>query len=298
MNWIVLKRSKILVKGKKSKLNLKGIQEEHKAFLHNLLTNDINNLADKKFNYNFMLDSKGSPLLDFFVYNDENKFIIDTDQNPNELIEKFNKLKLSLQVFFEILDYKHLYIFGDDSKKILSNLGLPTPEKFSFEKTDKFYIANNPLRLGVSGFDLFGNIDEIVEKLDKNLQINENDFEDLRIKNCIPKIGKELKENILPLETNIWKYAISLNKGCYVGQEAIARVYYRGKPPRVMAKFSFSKNVKEGEKITFDEKPVGTITSITKDGHEGIGFILRSKVWEGKDYNGIILLKTCEELNV
>lgn len=297
MNWILLNRYKILVKGKKSKLNLKGIQEEHKAFLHNLLTNDINNLPDKKFNYNFMLDSKGSVLLDFFVYNDENTFILDTDQKPEILIDKFNKLKLSLQVFFEVFSSKHLYIFGDKSDEILENVGLEIPEKFNFIKTEKFYIANNPLRLGLTGFDIFGNIDEIIEKIDKNAEVKQEYFENLRIRNCIVKVGKELKENILPLETNIWRYAINLNKGCYVGQEAIARVYYRGKTPRVMAKFSFNKEIKEGDKIILDEKPVGVITSITYDGKEGLGFILRSKAEEGKNYNGIILLKTCEELN-
>ncbi len=203
MNWVLLNRFKILLKGKKSKLNLKGIQEEHKAFLHNLLTNDINNLPDKRFNYNLMLDAKGSPLLDFFVYNDGNTFILDTDQEPSKLIERFNKIKLSLQVFFDILEYKHIYIFGEKVEESLSILGIQTPERFSFLKTDKFYVANNPLRLGVAGYDIFGNIDEIIEKLDKNLQVSQEDFEDIRTKNCIPKIGKELKENILPLETNI-----------------------------------------------------------------------------------------------
>ncbi|MGC8941255.1 MAG: YgfZ/GcvT domain-containing protein [Sulfurihydrogenibium sp.] len=298
MNWIILNRFKILVKGKKSKLGLKGIQEEHKAFLQNLLSNDVANLPDKNFNYNLMLDAKGSPILDFFVYNDENTYILDTDQEPSQIIEKLNKLKLSLQVFFEALDSKHIYIFGQDSEKFLTDLGFPIPENFSFVKLDGLYVAKNPLRLGISGYDIFGNIDSILEKLDKTLEISPEEYEDLRVKNCIPKIGKELKENILPLETNIWKYAISLNKGCYVGQEAVARVYYRGKPPRVMAKFQFDKEVNEGDKITLEGKPIGTITSLTKDKKEGIGFILRAKVEEGKNFDGIILVKTCEELNV
>ncbi|HEV08840.1 MAG TPA: folate-binding protein, partial [Sulfurihydrogenibium azorense] len=127
MNWIILNRFKILVKGKKSKLGLKGIHEEHKAFLQNLLSNDVANLPDKKFNYNLMLDAKGSPILDFFVYNDENTYILDTDQEPSQIIEKLNKLKLSLQVFFEALDSKHIYIFGQDSEKFLTDLGFPIP---------------------------------------------------------------------------------------------------------------------------------------------------------------------------
>ena len=171
-------------------------------------------------------------------------------------------------------------------------------EKFSFAKNNGYYIANNPLRLGMNGYDIFGDIESVLNLLNPKDEISQQDFEDLRIKNCIPKVKKELKENILPLETNIWKYAISLNKGCYVGQEAIARVYYRGKPPRVMAKFLINKNIKEEDKIVFEGKNIGIITSITSDGKTGLGFILRVKAQEGKDYDGIILEKVCEELNV
>ncbi|MFN3787854.1 YgfZ/GcvT domain-containing protein [Sulfurihydrogenibium azorense] len=296
MNWISLNRHKILVKGKKSKLNLKGVNEEHKAFLHNILSNDIINLQNGRFNYNLMLDSKGSPLTDFFVYNDENVYILDTEEDPYQTIEKLNKLKLSLQVNFEILPSRHLYIFGENVESFIKSMGLNL-EKFSFAKSHKYFVANNPLRLGVKGYDIFGDIENILDLLNPQDEISLQDFEDLRIKNCIPKIKKELKENILPLETNIWKYAISLNKGCYIGQEAVARVYYRGKPPRVMAKFLINKDIKEEDKIIFEGKSIGIMTSITTDGKTGLGFILRAKAQEGKDYDGIILEKVCEELN-
>ncbi|RMD46624.1 MAG: folate-binding protein, partial [Aquificota bacterium] len=69
MKWLKLKRSKIKVFGKKSKLVIKGIAEEHKAFLHNLFTNDINGLKPYHFNYNLRLNGKGYPIQDFFVFN-------------------------------------------------------------------------------------------------------------------------------------------------------------------------------------------------------------------------------------
>ena len=92
------------------------------------------------------------------------------------------------------------------------------------------------------------------------------------------------------------KYAISLTKGCYVGQEAIARVHYRGRPARTLALFE-GEELSEGQVIKSGEKKVGIITSVSPKGHVALGYILRSSLQAPlslEDGREIKLIKTCD----
>ena len=296
MFWAQIDRHKIKVYGKESKLLLKNQMRDDIAFLHNLLSNDIKGLQTGKFNYNLRLTGNGEPIQDFFVYKDEDFFILDTDENPEELISELNKLKLSLKVFFESLSYQHVIIWGEEAAEFLKNLGFEIPQEFGFTKKDEIYLANNPLRIGQGVYELFGNLESVLSLLKKFEKVKQETLEKLRIKNCIPKIGKELKKGFHPLEANIL-YAFSFEKGCYVGQEAIARVYFRGRPPRTLSKFQIEKPVEENEKIYLNDKPVGVITSVSPDKTIALGYILRSLFEEGKtfktDSGEVKIIKEC-----
>ncbi|MCX7760782.1 MAG: folate-binding protein [Hydrogenothermaceae bacterium] len=302
MNWIKLNRGKIRVYGKSSKvLSPKmGQVPDHVAFLNSILTNDIKQLENGKFNYNLMLTGKGYPIDDFFVLKDGEEFVLDFEGDSQIRIDSFNRLKLSLKVYFETLNLNHYFIFGEGSEEFLrENFKIEnTPDKFQYIKTEDFYILRNPLRLGIDGFDIFA-----TEEIKLNgREITQQEFESLRIKNCIPKINKELKEGIIPLETNIYKYAISFDKGCYTGQEVIARIYFRGKPPRIMAKFKLSQRIPEDTPIIYNDRKAGIITSVDANSLEAIGFILESMADTEKVYKvealELKLLYICRELNI
>ncbi|EDP73684.1 folate-binding protein YgfZ [Hydrogenivirga sp. 128-5-R1-1] len=301
MNWIKLTRAKIKVYGKKSKLAIKGVAEEHKAFLHGLFTNDINGLLPEHFNYNLRLNGKGYPVQDFFVYNFGEYFILDTKENADKVIEEFTKLKLSMQVFFENLTQQneHIYIFGENTDKFVEENFNISLKPFEFKTVKNFTIAKNFLRNGENGYDFFGNLEKVKTLLPKENEISQEEFENIRIKNCIPKIHKELKEGYLPLETPITPYAISFTKGCYVGQEVIARVHYRGKPPRTLAKFEVDRQkIKEGEKIIDGDKKIGEITSVSPVENIALGYILKAKLnereFDTENGNKIKLKNECE----
>ena len=188
MKWIKLNRSKIKVYGKKSKLAIKGITEEHKAFLHNLFTNNINGLSLYSFNYNLRLNGKGYPVEDFFVFNFGDYFVLDTGEDAEAIINEFNRLKLSMQVFFEDLteDFGHVHIFGKNSEDFIKDNFKIELEDFKFKIIEDVVIAKNFLRTGNIGFDIFGNISHVMNLLDKSNQITQEEFENERIKNCIP----------------------------------------------------------------------------------------------------------------
>lgn len=292
-------RGKIIVYGKQSKLITPKITQpvpEHITFLNNVLTNDIKNLKDKQFNYNLMLSDKGYPVADFFIYRMGDKFLMDFEKNTEDMIDKLDKLKLSLKVYFENVSFHHYFVFGEGCENFIkTNFDVEdNPENFEYISLGEVVIAKNPLRLGVSGFD-------ILSKKELNIQenITEEEFENLRVKNCVPKLNRELKEGVIPLETNIWKYAISFNKGCYTGQEVIARIFYRGRPPRKMVKLKLEGYVSENSNILYEGKKVGVLTSISKD-LDGIGFILNAYIDKNKVYNSdgieLKLISECEDL--
>ncbi len=56
--------------------------------------------------------------------------------------------------------------------------------------------------------------------------------ESLRVEHGRPRYGLDLDETVIPQEAGLNARAVSFTKGCYVGQETVARLYYRGKPNR------------------------------------------------------------------
>ncbi len=295
MKWIVLDRFKLKVFGQKGKVLGKGIQEEHTAFLHNLLSNDIKGMKPYTLSYNLRLKQNGAPLQEFYVYKFQDYYVLDSEGNAQDTIEEFNKIKLSMRVYFEVLPYQHLFVFGEGSKEFISELFNQEINSMQVAQLQDAIVANNPIRLREEGYDIIAeDIGKFLEKLDKKDMVDASYMEYLRIQRCIPKIGKELREGFSPLEANIQTYAISLNKGCYVGQEAIARVHYRGRTPRTLA--LFSGDAPEGTKIRDEEKEVGIITSSFDSA--SMGYILRDRAQEGKIYlwakGSVTLIKVCQ----
>lgn len=287
MRWIELDRSKIKVYGKPLKTMMKGMtaQEEHTHFLHSLLTNNVKNLKDGSFNYNLWLRQNGQPLGDFFVYRIEDHFLLDTEKDAKEVIARFEELKLSLRVYFEDLSagLMHFFVFGEGSSEFIKDAFGVVPEEFKFIKKDGVLIASNPLRIGEEGYDIITGESSLPLPADR--QVSSEEFEDLRIRRGIPRIGKELREGFSPVEAGMVEHAIDMNKGCYVGQEAVARVFYRGRTPRKLVKMEAEGRIEEGSELFNDEgKKVGVITSVASDGRRAIAYILSEEAGKGSSF--------------
>ncbi|RUM28027.1 MAG: folate-binding protein [Aquifex sp.] len=306
MKWIELKRSKIKVYGKPVKMMMKGLTtpEEHTHFLHGLLTNDVKSLKPYTFNYNLWLKQNGQPISDFFVYRIKDYYVLDTEETSEFVIKEFNRLKLSLKVYFEDLTqvYRHVFVYGEKAEGFIrEKFGIELKDYEIKEIKEEAYVAKNPVRLKTVGFDLFGKIDELLKELPQDSKVSDEEFEEDRVNNCVPRIHKELREGFSPLEAGVLPYAISLNKGCYVGQEAIARVYFRGRTPRVLTKFEVTGEVKENDKILEGDKAVGVITSVSPSGKIALGYLLRAKFVVGREYEtesgDVKAIGVCEDGN-
>ena len=85
-------------------------------------------------------------------------------------------------------------------------------------------------------------------------------LERLRIEAGTPIWGRELDETILPAEAGLDETHVSFTKGCYPGQEPIARLHYRGRPNRRLAVLQVE-NAAPGDEIILGDKAVGRVTS-------------------------------------
>ncbi len=102
--------------------------------------------------------------------------------------------------------------------------------------------------------------DEVLDARPEGAEVGEDELERWRIESGIPRWGAELDETILPAEAGLTETHVSFTKGCYPGQEPIARQHYRGKVNRRLRALEVDA-AQAGDEIRFGEKTVGRITS-------------------------------------
>jgi len=102
-----------------------------------------------------------------------------------------------------------------------------------------------------------------VEVLDAALEptLADEELERLRIEAVTPRFGRELDDRVLPAEAGLDERAISFTKGCYPGQEPIARQHYRGKVNRRLRVLEVHGAPAPDTPVVRDEKEVGRVTS-------------------------------------
>jgi tRNA-modifying protein YgfZ len=103
--------------------------------------------------------------------------------------------------------------------------------------------------------------EEVVGERPAGDDASEEDVERWRIEARIPKWGAELDERILPAEAGLEETHISFTKGCYPGQEPIARQHYRGKVNRRLRVLDVDGTVHPDDELLLDGRNVGRITS-------------------------------------
>ena len=104
-----------------------------------------------------------------------------------------------------------------------------------------------------------------VEVLDADLEptVGDDELDQLRIRAATPRFGREIDDRVLPAEAGLDARAVNFEKGCYPGQEPIARQHYRGRINRSLRVLAV-----EGDELpeydaelTYEGKTVGRVTS-------------------------------------
>ena len=99
----------------------------------------------------------------------------------------------------------------------------------------------------------------------------EDELEELRIAHARPRWGREMDTKTFPQEASIDGRAVHYDKGCYLGQEAMAKIHFRGKVNRRLAGIEGSGPLGSGADVLFEGKKVGVVTSAA--GGRGLALI-------------------------
>lgn len=242
--------------------------EKSATFLHGQLTNDIKGLSPGQGNYNLLLTNKGKVRADLHVICAEGycDLLVSANFVP-VVMEHLKKLApLSRCELKELTDKKTFHILAEIEEWKALELGASCPVNLS----GKDFLVFRTNRLGVFGVDvIFDAPDESCFKKfleEKSIrQIADEEVEKIRIKNGVPKVGVDVTEDNLPQEGRLEK-ALNFEKGCYLGQEVVARLKYRGHVNRILCRFeaedSDESDFAAGHEITDQEqKKLGIITS-------------------------------------
>jgi folate-binding protein YgfZ len=105
--------------------------------------------------------------------------------------------------------------------------------------------------------------------------IEEATAETVRIERGRPRFGVEINESTMPQEAGLHERAVSYTKGCYIGQETVARLYWKGRPNRHLRGLALSRPAPPGAALTLGDRPVGSLGSFANSPRLGpIGLAL------------------------
>jgi len=236
------------------------VGEKAPVFLHGQLTNHIKNLADGSSCYNFLLNQKGKIQADLHVYHNAGRwFVAVTDRSVAVVLEHLQKLAPLSGI--QILEVKGVKIFhfpkqNDDTKDVATP---PFTVDF-FVKSRRFF---------TDGFDC---VVSDLSKLSSMMIATPEETERFRLQQGVPKFGVDFNENNLAQETSILS-ALHFDKGCYLGQEIVARLHYRGHVNRKLVRFQIKGPV-AGLPELFDAhvQQSGFVTSVFFDSSKNESF--------------------------
>jgi folate-binding protein YgfZ len=269
------------------------------GMLNAVLTNDVPTHEDRGI-YAMLLDPKGRIQTDLRVVKAGDETLIDTEPEGAEAAKEilaryapFSRVKLE-----ELSDWEVLGLYGPRATGLLGN-----PELDEHETTRAEIGGVSVLVVGVavpvSGYDLIGPPEALAAARKQLIEAGASSagadaYETARIEAGVPRFGADITSENFPGESeNSLERAVSFGKGCYPGQETVARMRYRGSPNKKLYRFELEPGsmeppeahdeiLQEGKKLAgpiSSVNVVGWLTSIAPLQVEGkvyaLGFLAR-----------------------
>jgi folate-binding protein YgfZ len=291
----------LLDRSERGKLALTGA--DAKSFLQGQVTNDVEALSPGEGCYAAFLTPKGKMLGDLRILDAGDEILLDTERVA--LQELFNMIR-RFSIGFEAELHKRtlerglLSLLGPESKAIAGGSGLREPEN-SHAAVTVGGIEARAIRTDL-GVDLLcdaADVDGLRAALADAgvVPVSEAVAECLRVERGRPRYGVDLDDTVIPQEAGLNERAVSFTKGCYVGQETVARLHYRGKPNRHLRGVRLSDAASPGDELTFDGRTVGRLGSVAvspRFGPIGLALVRReahvgSTVTVGDDARGEVV---------
>ncbi len=268
-----------------SRVRLKISGPDRAKFLHNLTTNEIKKLLPSKGRETFVTSPQGKTLGFLTVLATQEGFLlVRTDpQGANLVLPHLNKYGIfdDVAIEDESASTFELHIAGPRAEDLVASIAgvMPGGDDLNHSMSS---VDGIPIRLiresptGRPGFTIIGESagsNEIRSRLRQqgqaagigDLEIDEAAFSAMRIEAGTPVFGQDLTEKNLPQELGRDARAISFVKGCYLGQETVARIDALGHVNQMLRGFrsdSPAERFEAGDVLQAGGKPVGHLTSV------------------------------------
>jgi folate-binding protein YgfZ len=254
-------------RSERGKLALTG--DQAKSFLQGQVSNDVEGLVPGTGCYATFLTPKGKMLGDLRILDTGDELLLDTERVA--LQELFNMIRrfsigYAAQLHKRTLETGLISLLGPGAEAIGG---------FELSAAEHSHLAGVLSGVAVRavrtdlGLDLLCDAAD-TESLVAALQsagatpVSQDAAEVVRVEHGRPRYGVDLDDTVIPQEADLNARAVSFTKGCYVGQETVARLFYRGKPNRTLRGLRLSLPAQTGDEISSGERIVGRLGSVAE----------------------------------
>jgi tRNA-modifying protein YgfZ len=243
--------------------------EDARSWLNDIVSADLADVAPGRSRSSLLLSPVGSVLAAFTVAAPDGELLLVQDPaQPRSIRDLLAPYILSSDVRLDD-------VTGD--RAILAFPGRPDAPNAPPA------VASIPSCLG-AGVDLIAAADELGRVAaslgDAFGRATTDEVEAWRIAAGIPRIGTDTADADLPQECGL-EHAVSYDKGCFLGQEAVAKVRNLGRPRRLVLGLAADGPVVPGDEVVADGTPAGTVTSVARVGD--LHVLLARIRWEHRD---------------
>ncbi len=252
-------------RSERGKLALSGA--EAKSFLQGQVSNDVESLSPGTGCYAAFLTPKGKMLGDLRILDTGEELLLDTErvslQGLFNMIRRFS-IGYAVELHKRTVERGLISLIGPGSAAVARAEGLPAAEH-AHALVEVAGIATRAIRTDV-GVDLLcdgADTEALIAALAAAgvPLVAAEAAECVRIEHGRPRYGIDLDDSVIPQEAGLNERAVSFTKGCYVGQETVARLFYRGKPNRHLRGLALSAPARSGDEVELEGRVVGHVAS-------------------------------------
>jgi folate-binding protein YgfZ len=271
----------LLDRSERGKLALSG--NDAKAFLQGQVSNDVEALLPGAGCYAAFLTPKGKMLGDLRILDADDELLLDTERSA--LQELFNMIRrfsvgYDLELHKRTLERGLISLIGPGAGAVAGADALA--EEHAHAIVTLAGVTARAIRTDL-GVDLLCDAADTAAlataaQARGALPVTETTAECRRVETGRPRYGIDLDDTVIPQEAGLNARAVSFTKGCYVGQETVARLHYRGKPNRHLRGLRLDSPARTGDEIALDGRIVGRVGSVADSpdlGHVALGLVRR-----------------------
>lgn len=252
--------------------------DDRASWLHNLVTNAVNDVAAGTGHYSFACDVQGRIQFDLIMLVAADAILLDVQRDlAPTILAHFDRFLITEDVTFDDLSnhYTRIDCLGPNAQSIADSIAF-APASLN-ELSDLAHVHDDETesylvrisRRGLEGFSLLLPQENAAAHWQNMIDMGATPagwaaYDFLRTRAGLPRFGQDFTTKSLPAETGQLDRAVSFHKGCYLGQEVVERMRSRGALARRFVGVALDSCIEAAvpSELSIDDKAVGSLTSL------------------------------------